>query len=175
MEININKDEKEKYEKLDQIIDRYKEQEGMLIRILQKSQELFGYLPVKVQSYISDKLNIPISTINGVVSFYSLFSQEPRGKYTISVCMGTACYVKGAQEILEAVKEELQIDVNETSLDKLFTIEVTRCIGACGLAPVVTINDEVYGRLTPDDIPGILHKYIKSNKKSSLAPAIEKV
>ncbi len=174
MEIRVSEEEKEKYRQLDKIIDRYREQEGMLIRILQKAQEAFGYLPVKVQSYISDRLNIPISTVNGVVSFYSLFSQEPRGKYTISVCMGTACYVKGSQEILEAVKKELQIGVGETSLDKLFTIEVTRCIGACGLAPVITINDEVFGRLTPDDIPGILHKYIKSNKKSSLAPPLGK-
>ncbi|KXZ39858.1 NADH-quinone oxidoreductase subunit E [Alkalithermobacter thermoalcaliphilus JW-YL-7 = DSM 7308] len=164
MDIRLDEKEIEKFKELDEIIDRYSKEEGMLIRILQKSQELFGYLPVKVQAYISEKLNIPISTINGVVSFYSLFSQEPQGKYTIGVCMGTACYVKGSQDILNAIKEELQIDVNETSMDQLFTLKATRCIGACGLAPVITINEDVYGNLSPSDIPGILYQYIKQEK-----------
>ncbi|EOD00118.1 complex I 24 kDa subunit family protein [Caldisalinibacter kiritimatiensis] len=168
MGVRIEHTEEENYKKLDEIIDRYKDQEGMLIRILQKAQDVFGYLPREVQSYISERLNIPISTINGVVSFYSLFSQEPRGKYTIGVCMGTACYVKGAQEVLDAIKDELQIDVGDTTMDRLFTLKATRCIGACGLAPVITINDEVYGRLTPSDVPSILYKYIKTNKKSQL-------
>jgi len=168
MEVKVEDFEKENYQKLDEIIDRYKDQEGMLIRILQKAQDVFGYLPIKVQSYISEKLDIPISTVNGVVSFYSLFSQKPKGKFTINVCMGTACYVKGAQEILNTIKGELHIDVNETTLDNLFTLKATRCIGACGLAPVITINDEVYGRLTPADIPSILHSCIKANKKFEL-------
>lgn len=170
MEVNINRNEEEKFKKLDRVIERYAGQQGMLIRILQKAQDIFGYLPAKVQSYISERLNVPISTVNGVVSFYSLFSQEPRGKYTISVCLGTACYVKGAQEILDAIKEELQIDVDQTSLDGLFTIRATRCIGACGLAPVISINEDVYGRLSPDDIPSILHRYIKTHKRGTLAP-----
>lgn len=153
---------------LDEIIERYSKQDGMLIRILQKSQELYGYLPLEVQARISEKLNLPISTINGVVSFYSLFSQEPRGKNTISVCLGTACYVKGAQEILSAIQEELQLDVGETTMDKLFTLKATRCIGACGLAPVITINDEVHGRLTPADIPSVLYPYIKTHKKPAV-------
>lgn len=168
MGLSMEKAIQDNLPKLDEIIDRYKEQEGMLIRILQKSQDIFGYLPIEVQARISEKLNIPISTINGVVSFYSLFSQEPRGKNTISVCLGTACYVKGAQEILNAIKEELQIDVGETSMDKLFTLKATRCIGACGLAPVITINDEVHGRLTPADIPSVLYPYIKTHKKSTV-------
>ncbi len=168
MGIRIEKTEAENFHKLDQIINRYKAQEGMLIRILQKSQEVFGYLPPKVQAYISQEVGIPISTVNGVVSFYSLFSQEPRGKYTIRVCMGTACYVKGAQEILDAVKEEIQIGVGETSMDKLFTLNASRCIGACGLAPVMTINDDVYERLSPADIPSILYGYIKTHKKAKV-------
>lgn len=168
MGIRIEKAEQENFQKLDDIITRYKTQEGMLIRILQKSQEVFGYLPPKVQAYIAQELGMPISTVNGMVSFYSLFSQEPRGKYTIRVCMGTACYVKGAQEILDAIKEEIQIGVGETSMDKLFTLNASRCIGACGLAPVMTINDEVYERLTPADIPSILYSYIKTHKKAKV-------
>lgn len=160
------KQQKELYLKLDKVLDDYKGQKGRLIRILQKGQDIFGYLPVEVQSYISDKLDIPISTVNGVVSFYSLFSQEPRGKYVVSVCLGTACYVKGAQEVLNAVKDELQVKENQTTMDGLFTLRSTRCIGACGLAPVVTINDEVYGLVSPDDIPGIMHKYLKEHKQS---------
>ncbi|SHG89445.1 NADH-quinone oxidoreductase subunit NuoE family protein [Tepidibacter thalassicus] len=166
MEILIEKNEEDNFKKLDEIIEKYKEEEGMLIRILQKSQEIFGYLPEKVQTYISQKLDIPISTINGIVSFYALFSEEPQGKYTIGVCLGTACYVKGAQEILETIKKELQIDVGETSMDKLFTLKATRCIGACGLAPVITINEDVHGKLTPADIPSILYKYIKKHKEN---------
>lgn len=150
------------YKALDQVIERYKNEQGMLIHILQQAQDIFGYLPVKVQSYIAEKMDIPISTINGVVSFYSLFSQEPTGKYTIGVCLGTACYVKGANDILEAIKEELGLDVGETTPNKLFTLKATRCIGACGLAPVITINEDVYGRLSPSDIPSIIHKYTKN-------------
>lgn len=173
MGIRIEKHEEENFRQLDAVINMYKEQEGMLIRILQKSQDIFGYLPMKVQSYISEKLGIPISVVNGVVTFYSLFSQDPRGKYTVSVCMGTACYVKGAQEVLDAIKEELQIDVGETTLDKLFTLKASRCIGACGLAPVMTINEEVYGRLSPADIPSILYKYIKTHKKATVPKEVK--
>lgn len=168
MPIRIEEKERENFDKLDQIIDKYKTEEGMLIRILQKAQEQFGYLPIKVQTYISKKLQIPISTINGVVSFYSLFSEEPQGKYTVGVCLGTACYVKGSQEILDAIKEQLQIDAGETTMDKLFTLKSTRCIGACGLAPVITINEDVYGRLTPSDIPSILYKYTKTQEEAKV-------
>lgn len=173
VETQISRANEEKYIQLDRVIERYIQQEGMLIRILQKAQEIFGHLPIEVQSYVSDKLDIPISTINGVVSFYSLFSEEPQGKYTINVCLGTACYVKGAQEILKTIEDELHIKEGETTLDKLFTIKVTRCIGACGLAPVITINDKVYGRLSPADIPGILHSYIKTNKKSVIGEEVK--
>lgn len=161
--------EPNKITKLNSIIDKYKNQQGMLITILKNSQDIFGYLPLNVQSYISYKLNIPISKINGIVSFYSLFSQTPKGKYTVSVCLGTACYVKGAEEILKSIKKELQIDVGETTMDGMFTLNATRCIGACGLAPVITINDKVYGRLSPSDIPNILYQYLDDNKKSQLS------
>lgn len=165
MGIRIEQSEKENYEKLDAIIEKYKDQQGMLIRILQKAQEVFGHLPSKVQTYIAEKLDMPISTVNGVVSFYSFFSQEEQGKYTIGVCLGTACYVKGAQEVLNAIKEELDLDVGETTLDRMFTLKATRCIGACGLAPVITINEDVHGRLSPSDIPSILHQYMKTKKE----------
>lgn len=156
------KNQVDDYKALDQVIEKYKDEQGMLIHILQQAQDIFGYLPVTVQSYIAEKLNIPVSTINGVVSFYSLFSQEPTGQYTIGVCLGTACYVKGAGDILEAIKEELGLDVGETTSNKMFTLKATRCIGACGLAPVITVNDDIYGRLSPSDIPSIIHKYTKN-------------
>lgn len=162
MEINIDNNETNQYKKLDTIIEKYEDTNGMLITILKDAQDIFGYLPMKVQSYISEQLDIPISTINGVVSFYSLFSEEPTGKYTIGVCLGTACYVKGASDIMEAIKEELGLDVGETTSNRMFTLKATRCIGACGLAPVITINDDVYGRLSPSDIPSIIHKYTKN-------------
>ncbi len=168
MDHSIENNNSINYQKIDQIIDKYKSDDSMLIRILQKTQQEVGYLPMKVQSYISERLNIPISTVNGVVTFYSLFSQDEQGKYTVGVCMGTACYVKGAQEVLDAIKKELQIDVGETTMDKLFTLKTSRCIGACGLAPVITVNDDVYGRLTPADIPSILYKYIKTHKKTEI-------
>ncbi|MFZ7103478.1 MAG: NAD(P)H-dependent oxidoreductase subunit E [Peptococcaceae bacterium] len=167
MELQVAEKDQENYQKLASLITKYKEQEGMLIRILQKAQEIFGYLPIEVQSYIADQLDIPISTVNGVVSFYALFTEEPQGKYTISVCLGTACYVKGSQEILDTISSELHIKEGETSLDKMFTLKATRCIGACGLAPVITINGKVYGRLSPADIPGILHGYLKTGKKTA--------
>ncbi|WHH58069.1 NAD(P)H-dependent oxidoreductase subunit E [Petroclostridium sp. X23] len=165
MGMRIEKNHDENFQKLDEVLAQYKDQQGMLIRILQKAQEIFGHLPDEVQSYIAEKTDIPISTVNGVVSFYSFFSQEPQGKYTVGVCLGTACYVKGAQEVLEEIKEELGLDVGETTLDHMFTLKATRCIGACGLAPVITINDDVHGRLSPSDIPSILHQYMKNQKE----------
>ena len=167
MDILIQQEELSNFSKLDQIIEQYCQEEGCLITILKKAQDIFGYLPEKVQSYISIKLNIPISYVNGVVTFYSLFSQEKQGKYTISVCLGTACYVKGANEVLNALKEELGLDVGETTLDYMFTLKASRCIGACGLAPVITINEDVYGRLSPSDIPSLIHQYTKKNQNST--------
>ncbi|MCT4595773.1 MAG: NADH-quinone oxidoreductase subunit NuoE [Anaeromicrobium sp.] len=149
----------ENLKKLDHAIEENRRKKGALIPILNEAQRIFGCLPLEVQKKISEELNIPLSEVYGVVTFYSQFTLEPRGEYTIGVCLGTACYVKGSQNILDKIKGELKIDVGETSKDGKFTLEATRCIGACGLAPVIMINDHVYGRLVEDDIPHILKKY----------------
>ena len=152
-------DMKEKYEQLEAVIAELKNQPGALMPVLQKAQGIFGCVPMDVQKIIAEGLGVTLSEVYGVATFYSQFRLEPNGKYTISVCLGTACYVKGSQKVLDRLSEELQTPVGKTSPDGLFTLNATRCLGACGLAPVMTINDEVYGRLVPDDIPGILAKY----------------
>ena len=144
-------------EQLEEIIEKYKETPGALIPVLHEAQDLYGYLPFEVQKIIADGLNIPVAKVYGVVTFYSQFSLNPKGKYRVSVCI--ACYVKGAAEILDKLKERLSIDVGECTDDGLFSLDSCRCIGACSLAPVVTINDEVYGKLVPADIDGIIDKY----------------
>ena len=149
----------EKYEKLKQAIEAHRGEKGALMPVLQEAQEIFGYVPLDVQQIIADGLEMTLSDVYGVATFYSQFSLEPRGQHVIGVCLGTACYVKGAQKILDRLVEELHIPVGKTTPDNKFTLQATRCLGACGLAPVMMIDDEVYGRLTPDDIPGILAKY----------------
>ena len=149
----------EQQEKMDEIIANYAETEGALIPVLHEVQEVIGYLPMEVQKYLSEKMNIPLAEIYGVITFYTQFSLNPKGEYKIGVCLGTACYVKGSGDILEKIKDIIKVEVGECSDDGKFSLEATRCIGACGLAPVMTINDEVYGRLVVDDIPGILEKY----------------
>ncbi|MCL1790124.1 MAG: NADH-quinone oxidoreductase subunit NuoE [Peptococcaceae bacterium] len=145
------------------------QQSSSLIQILEQTQREIGYLPENVQAYLADKLNIPLSEIYGVTTFYSLFSTEPVGKHLISVCMGTACYVKGAGEIFAEFERRLNIKAGQTTEDRLFTLDACRCLGACGLAPVLTIDDQVYGRLTPSDVPDLLVPYgreaSKKNKK----------
>ena len=126
---------------------------------MHKAQEIYGYLPIEVQEMISEGLDVPLAEIYGIVTFYAQFSLNPRGQYQIGVCLGTACYVKGSGDILEKVKEILGIDVGECTPDGKFSVDATRCIGACGLAPVMTINDDVYGRLVVDDVADILKKY----------------
>ncbi len=150
---------KEQDEKLAEVIAKYKDTQGALIPVLHEAQEIFGYLPVEVQEKISEGLGVPMSEIYGVVTFYTQFSINPKGKYKIGVCLGTACYVKGSGDIIEKIKEILGIDVGECTPDGKFSLDATRCIGACGLAPVLTVNDDVYGRLVVDDVPGILAKY----------------
>jgi len=150
---------KEQEEKLQKVIEKYKGMEGALIPVLHEAQEIYGYLPIEVQKMISEGLDIPLAEIYGVVSFYTQFSINPKGKYKIGVCLGTACYVKGAAEILDKFKEKLGIEVGECTPDGKFSIDATRCLGACGLAPVVTINDDVYGKLNAEDVEGILEKY----------------
>ena len=150
---------KEMFTKLQHTIDEFKDKEGPLMPVMQKAQELFGYLPVEVQEYIAKALDIPMTDIYGVATFYSQFTLKPKGKNTVGVCMGTACYVKGSQAILDALSKELNLKPGDTSDDFNFTFEATRCLGACGLAPVIMINDDVYGRLVSSDIKGIVNKY----------------
>ncbi len=139
---------------------------GALIPILQSAQEIYGYLPIEVQSMIAKETKIPLANIYGVATFYAQFFLEPKGKYKINVCLGTACYVRGAGKIIERIKERLGIDVGECTADGEFSVDATRCIGACGLAPVLTVNDEVYGRLTLNDLDNLLDKY--TNKVSEV-------
>lgn len=150
---------KEQEEKLLSVIGRHKEEQGAVIQILHEAQEIYGYLPIEVQKIIADELNLPLSEIYGIVTFYSQFSLNPKGEYQIGVCLGTACYVKGSGDILEKIKEILGIDVGECTPDGKFSIDATRCIGACGLAPVITVNEDVYGRLALDDVEDIIKKY----------------
>jgi NADH:ubiquinone oxidoreductase subunit E len=150
---------KEKMEKFEQILEEHKDQKGALMPVLNETQELFGYLPEEAQRRISEALNISLAEIYGVATFYSRFTLKPRGKYTIGVCLGTACYVKNAQGVLDRLKSELKVNSGETTEDGKFTLEATRCLGCCGLAPVIMINEDVYGKLTPEDIPDILNKY----------------
>jgi len=150
----------EQEEKLREVIAKYKGTEGALIPVLHEAQSIFGYLPIEVQQKISEGLDVPMSEIYGVVTFYAQFSIYPKGKYQIGVCLGTACYVKGSGDIIDRIKLKLGIDVGECTPDGKFSLDATRCIGACGLAPVLTVNEEVYGRLTVDDVDDILAKYM---------------
>lgn len=140
-------------------IEQLKDEPGALMPILQKAQDIYGYLPIEVQGMIADKLGISMEKVYEVVTFYAQFSLSPKGRYDISVCLGTACYVKGAGDIYAKFEERLGIQNGECTPDGKFSLNACRCIGACGLAPVVTINDDVYGRLVPDDIDNILAKY----------------
>ena len=149
----------EKYEKLAEVIKAHKEQKGALMPVLHEAQSIFGCVSLDVQKRIAEGLNVTLSEVYGVATFYAQFTLEPAGKYIISVCLGTACYVKGAQKVLDKLSEELGVPVGGTTKDGLFTLQATRCLGACGLAPVITVNEEVYGRLVPEDIPGIIAKY----------------
>ncbi len=149
----------EQEKKLRQCFKNHKDEPGALMTIMQEAQEIYGYLPMEVQSMIAEELQIPIEKVYGVSTFYAQFALSPKGKYNISVCMGTACYVKNSQPILNKLSEILGIEVNGCTEDGKFSLEACRCIGACGLAPVIMINDEVYGRLTEDDVQGIIDSY----------------
>ncbi len=150
---------KEQEEKLLEMIRTQKNEKGALMPVMQQAQDIYGYLPIEVQKIISDEMQIPMEKIYGVATFYSQFALQPKGKYQISVCLGTACYVKGSGEIYEKLQETLKIKGGECTLDGKFSLEACRCVGACGLAPVMMINDEVYGRLTADEVQQILEKY----------------
>jgi len=148
-----------KYAQLDNVIDLYKEKEGCLIMVLHAAQNIFGYLPREVQMYVAEKLQISFSEVYGVVSFYSFFSTTERGRHTIRVCLGTACYVRGGKKLVEALEQKLNVHVGETTEDKRFTFEIARCIGACGLAPAIMIDDEVYKQVTTQKLDSILAQY----------------
>ena len=150
---------KEQEAQLLEIIAEKKDTQGALMPILQKAHEIYGYLPIEVQKIISDNTGIPMEKIYGVVTFYAQFSLYPKGEYTISVCLGTACYVKGSGDIYDKLQEKLGISGGECTADGKFSLEACRCIGACGLAPVLTVNEDVYGRLTVDDVDRIIEKY----------------
>ncbi|KAB2953356.1 NAD(P)H-dependent oxidoreductase subunit E [Heliorestis acidaminivorans] len=150
-----------KFDKLREIIAEKKGTAGALIPVMHEAQELFGHLPIHVQSFIAEALEVPMADVYGVATFYSAFTLEAKGTYSIHVCLGTACYVKGAQAIVDKLAELLHIKVGETTEDGLFTLEATRCIGACGLAPVLTVNNEVYSQVSVEQIDGIVHKYME--------------
>ena len=152
-------DRNEKFEKLAQVIQDHKEQKGALMPVLQEAQNIFGCVSEDVQKIIAEGLGVTLSEVYGVATFYSQFSLQPKGKYVCGVCLGTACYVKGSQAVLDKLCEELEINAGDTTKDGKFTVQATRCLGACGLAPVMMINDDVFGRLTPAEIPAILEKY----------------
>ncbi len=151
--------EEEMANRIDEIIDTFSGVKGALIPVLQTAQNLFGYLPEPVLKKVSLRLNIPYSEVAGVVSFYSYFSTIPRGKNIVRVCLGTACYVRGGKEVLEAIQDYLEIEVGGTTEDRVFSLEVGRCYGACGLAPVVMINDDVFQRVKPSKVKDMLVPY----------------
>ena len=150
---------KEQEEKLLKVIEKYDGVPGKTMPILQEAQEIYGYLPIEVQKIIAEKTGIPLEEIFGIVSFYAQFKLNPDGEISIAVCLGTACYVKGSGDIIEEFSKQLNLPVGSTSPDGKYSIEATRCIGACGLAPVLTVNGDVYGRLTKKDVADILAKY----------------
>ena len=145
--------------KLKEAIARHKDDPGAVMPVLQEAQEIYGYLPIEVQTMVAEGLNVSLEEVYGVSTFYSQRALSPKGKYNISVCLGTACYVKGSGDILNKISEQLGIGAEECTADGQFSLTACRCIGACGLAPVITVNEDVYGRLTVDDVPYIINKY----------------
>ena len=147
-------------EETKEILSKYKKEKDNLIKILEEVQVKYGYIPKESQIEISEYLNMPLAEIYGVITFYSRFTLNPKGKYNVSVCLGTACFVKGSKEILQSAKEKLGIEEGQTTEDGKFSIDTTRCVGACGLAPVFTINDEVYGKATVKKLNEVLDEYM---------------
>ena len=150
----------EQESKLTEVIREYRGEPGALMPVLQKAQEIFGYLPEQVQIQIAEGLGVPLSKVYGVASFYSQFTLNPKGENRVSVCLGTACYVKGAQDVLDAIVETLNCESGAITPDGKFSVDAMRCIGACGLAPIMLVNDDVYGKITPEGVPDILKKYM---------------
>ncbi|MGC8738803.1 MAG: NADH-quinone oxidoreductase subunit NuoE [Candidatus Hydrogenedens sp.] len=159
--------EEELLARLDEVIAEYKDKPGALIPVLQIAQAMFGYLPESALKKISLGLNKPYSEVAGVVTFYSFFSTQPRGKHMIRVCLGTACYVRGGKQVLSAIKDKLHIDVGETTKDRMFSLEVARCFGACGLAPAIMVDNDVHQRVKPARIQAILDQYLDKNTEKN--------
>lgn len=147
------------FKELEEYISTFEDKKSSLIIILHRAQEIFGYIPEEVQEFIAERIEVPVSKVYGVVSFYNFFSMVPKGKYPISVCTGTACYVRGAEKILEALQKELGIQLGQVTENGLFSLDSLRCVGACGLAPVMLIGKDVHGKVKPEDIKGIIEKY----------------
>ena len=164
---------KECFKKLEDFINALPEKQGNLISVLHKAQDIFGYLPSEVQEFVAEKLDIPISKVYGVVSFYHFFTIIPKGKYPISVCMGTACYVRGAEKVLNDIKDLLKIEVGETTVNGMFSLDCLRCVGACGLAPVVMIGKEVYGKDKTKNIKDIILEYIEKDEAETKEEAYD--
>ena len=150
---------KEQEEALKKVIAENKGQKGALMPVMQQAQDIYGYLPIEVQTMIADGMEVPLEKVYGVATFYSQFALNPKGKYQISVCLGTACYVKGSGDVYAKIEEILGIKGGECTPDGKFSLDACRCVGACGLAPVMMVNDEVFGRLKPDDVKGILEQF----------------
>lgn len=159
MGLSTETETKSQFEELDQFMGTIEGTEDDLIKVLHKAQSIFGYLSDDVQYYVAEKMNIPVSKVYGVVTFYSYFATKPKGKYRISVCMGTACYVRGAEPVLDEFKKELAISCDETTPDGKFSLDTLRCVGACGLAPVVLVGEKVYGHVTKEMVKDILAEY----------------
>lgn len=151
--------EEEKYKQLKEFITENREKKGYLIPVLHMAQVIFGYLPDEVQDFIAREMNIPTSQVKGVVTFYSFFKTSPAGRHHITICLGTACYVRGSKKILDALEGKLGIKVGETTTDRRFSMGVQRCLGACGLAPVIMIDEDVHGRMTAKKLDAILDQY----------------
>ena len=151
-------------ERIAELTAEYKGKEGSLIQVLHMAQGIYGYLLLEVQEVIADGLDIPLAEVSGVVTFYSFFATQPRGKHTIRVCLGTACYVRGGKKIVERLREILGVEIGETTKDRIFTFEVARCIGSCGLAPAMSIDDQVYKQVNPDKLEQILQRYYEEEE-----------
>lgn len=152
---------KQQMSELKKCIKAHKGEKGALMPVLHEAQNIYGYLPAEVQTVIADGLNVPLAEVYGVATFYSQFSLNPKGKHRVSVCLGTACYVKGSDKILAEIEKELRISCGECTPDKKFSIDSCRCVGACGLAPVMIVDGDVYGKLNPKEVAAILDKYMK--------------
>lgn len=162
---DLSAQEREQYEAVARVIEQYRQKPGSLIMVLHAAQEIFDYLPMELQQFIADGMDIPVSEVCGVVSFYSFFSTQKRGKHTIRMCQGTACYVRGGKKVVEAIKKELGVEVGGTTADGQFTFEIVRCIGSCGLAPAMMVDDDVYKQVTPTKLRGILAQYTEQDEQ----------